>query len=1000
MEQTVPAVTGWLTPLKAFFSDLYADRNALRTPRASNLQAAQTALRELRDSLRTSNLPASQRLSNTLKSRSVQRLLSGVFGNSPFLTRTILRAPETLIIPLLEDNDAGFRRLLNSVEASYATDLTEFEEHIRRCRQKVAVAVAFADVSSAWDVDQIVHRLSDFADVILRQTIRAILFEAMRNGTFIPQDPNCPEIGSGLFVLGLGKLGGRELNFSSDIDIIVFFDEDKLAARVKDHPNSFAIWAVRALVQALQSVQPAGYVFRVDLRLRPDPSSTQISISTTAAMRYYRDFGQNWERAAMIKARPVAGDILSADQFLEDLSKFVWRETLDFLAIEDIQAIKGQLEYRAGSQTIAFEGQNIKLGRGGIRQIEFFVQTQQLIFGGRQSQLRVRSTLAALRALMQNGHINSRAFAHLTSAYRYLRQLEHRLQMIEDQQTHSMPTDRVSLERVALFHGERSTRHLKTRLLAHLSNVEHHFERLFKGSEPASLTQGPLVFTGVEDDPATLVTLERLGFKDGPAICDVIRQWHRGQINATGTETERVLLTKIIPDLLVAFSDSGDPDAAFLEFAELIKRLPDGGRVFALFRHNQPVVVELAKLLARAPRLSKRLARFPDLIGTLVIPPAKRPLKLDQALAKALDEAVADTETYEEWLLSAQKWTSGQRFLVSIQLLNGYLKPAAAARHYTSIAHTVLQSVYDRVWTEFTKQHGKIARTEHCVLGLGRLGSRQMTSTSDLDLVFLYRSFGKDKDQVSDGPTPLNVQNYFTHFSRKVVAALGSHSFQGQLYDVDLRLRPSGRAGPVTVEWGSFYQYQYSSAETWETIALLKARPVAGDPSFKRVVQRELKKIVVRPRTANLLHRDITALKQRIDQATKADSLWDLKYGKGGIMDIELIASGLYLSNIQKFSSASCENTLAILRKLRRKKLLSHPQYKDLSELYSLLQHLSQLIHIAYETPPTSSRMTKGVKTALHRRLSFESFDRLESHLAKLKAKSTKHFEDLIEAQP
>ncbi len=990
-------MTNWLTQLHAFLSDLYADQPKLGVPRPSNVRAAQSALESLKDSLRTSNLPEAQRLANKIESRPLQALLRGVFGNSPFLTRTILRTPETLVTPLLNDADTGFQLLLESIKATENGTLAAFEEHIRVSRQKVAVAVALADLSSAWDVDQVVRRLSDFADVVLQQTVRAILFDATRKGMYFPEDAQYPEVGSGLFILGLGKLGGRELNYSSDIDIIAFFDETKLGARVKEHPNSFAIGVVKALVHALQSTQPTGYVFRVDLRLRPDPRSTQVSISTTAAKKYYRDFGQNWERAAMIKARPVAGDMQSADHFLTELSAFVWRESLDFLAIEDIQAIKGQLEYHAGSQTIAFEGQNIKLGRGGIRQIEFFVQTQQLIYGGRQPDLQIRGTLAALRVLLREGHINSRTLTHMTAAYRYLRQLEHRLQMIDDQQTHTMPSDRPSLERVAFFHGERSIRHLKSRLLTHLSNVERHFENLFKGSEPVSLTQGPLVFTGVEDDPATLVTLERLGFKEGPVICDVIRQWHRGQLKATATEAERELLTKVIPDLLVAFANSGDPDAAFLEFADLIGKLPDGGRIFALFRHNPRVLAELAKLLARAPRLSKRLARFPDLIGTLMIPPGKRRLKLDQGLTTDFKHSVIDTQSFENWLLHAQRWTSRQRFLVSLQLLNGSLNPSEAARHYTSIAQTVVSAVYDRAWSEFVNQHGKIKNTEHCVLGLGRLGSRQMTSTSDLDLVFLYRAFGKEKDRVSDGPEPLTLQNYFTRFSRMVVSALGSHSFEGQLYDVDLRLRPSGRAGPVTVEWASFKQYHLSSAETWETIALLKARTVAGVPSFRRAVQRDLKKTVERPRTAETLKRDVLTLKQRIDQSTNHESLWDLKYGKGGIMDIELIGACLYLSNITKFSLTDRENIPLTLTRLRGKRILTNIQYRDLSRTYSFLQQLSQLIHIAYETPPTSSHLTKGVKTTLYRRLSFDSFEKLEKHLADLKAKTTQHFNDLID---
>ncbi|HSR55629.1 MAG TPA: glutamine-synthetase adenylyltransferase, partial [Alphaproteobacteria bacterium] len=512
---------------------------------------------------------------------------------------------------IVEDGpDEAFEAALAAIDdTGLGEDLTR---RLRIARRRAALAIAIADITGHWRLEQVTGALSRFADESVTAALRALLREAVRNGELEVTDPEAPDREAGLFILGLGKLGAHELNYSSDIDLIAFYDTRRLKYTGRQDPPRFYVRVVRDLVNMLESRTRDGYVFRTDLRLRPDPSSTPLAVSVMAAEAYYESTGQNWERAALIKARVIAGDHEAGRAFLKHLEPFLWRKNLDFAAIEDIHSIKRQINAHRGGAEITVAGHNLKLGRGGIREIEFFAQTQQLIWGGRIPALRSRGTVETLKALAAEGQASEEAVNELIAAYTYLRRAEHRLQMIDDRQTHSLPEDSDDIAAFARFLGYEDRESFSKDLIAHLSCVEHHYAHLFEESAPLS-GPGNLVFTGGEDDPDTLETLAGMGFNDGPAISERIRSWHRGRYRATRSARARELLTELVPALLDALAKTPNPDAAFRNFDTFLSNLPAGVQLFSLLLANPGVLTLAADIMGSGPKLAAHLAANPSL---------------------------------------------------------------------------------------------------------------------------------------------------------------------------------------------------------------------------------------------------------------------------------------------------------------------------------------------------------------------------------------------------
>ncbi len=538
-------------------------------------------------------------------SREGAALLAALGGHSPFLAELALRESATLLRLAERGPDESLALALDPLgRADPGAGRAAVGTLLRRCKRQAALIAAVADIAGLWPLDRVTGALSDLAEAAIDYACAHLLRDAAARGELrLPgaarADPRALAKGSGLVVLGMGKLGGRELNYSSDVDLLVLFDAEA-AAYHADRAQACYLRIARDLVRLMEERTAEGYVFRTDLRLRPDPAATPLAVSIPAAITYYEAMGQNWERAAMIKARPVAGDRAAGEAFLRELRPFVWRRHLDFAAVADIHSIKRQIHAHKGARgahhQIQVAGHDVKLGRGGIREIEFTTQVLQLIWGGRDPALRDPTTLGALAALAAAGKLDRRAAADLADAYVFLRGVEHRLQMVADRQTHRLPEDAEGLARIASFLGYDGAAAFGAALTAHLGRVERHYARLFE-AEPtlaSSETGGNLVFTGVEDDPGTIATLRSMGYENPSGVAAMVRGWHHGRPRAIRSERARELLTALMPALLAAFARQPQPDAALMRFDAVLMRLAAGVQILSLLHRNPALLDRLA----------------------------------------------------------------------------------------------------------------------------------------------------------------------------------------------------------------------------------------------------------------------------------------------------------------------------------------------------------------------------------------------------------------------
>jgi len=906
---------------------------------------------------------------------SPEPLLDSVFGNSPYLGRLAQREVGALGEYLAAGPEIVLKAAILLAHgcaraASEAQAMTE----LRTAKRRAALAIAMADIAGTWDVNKVTAELSHFADACVGGALRYLLrVESARAGV-----PEVPEQDCGLTVLAMGKYGAFELNYSSDIDLVVFYDAAKFPFRKRGDLRGAAVDIVRGLVKLLSETTHDGYVFRVDLRLRPDAGATQVAISTDAALDYYEAMGQNWERAAMIKARPCAGDPETGAQFLAGLKPFIWRRHLDFAAIEDIQSIKRQIHAHVGHGEIRVQGHNVKLGRGGIREIEFFAQTQQLILGGRHPGLRRPATQDALDALVADDRVEARVGEDLKRDYLYLRMLEHRLQMIEDQQTHSLPDSEAGVAHLACFMGYDRTEDFRAGLIQVLENVQGHYARLFESAPDLATAEGNLVFTGVEEDPETLKTLSAIGFKEPVHVSAAIRGWHHGRIRAMRSQRARELLTKLIPSILKALSSTADPDVAFAQFDRFLSNLPSGVQLFSLFLARPHFLDLMAKIVGSAPRLATYLARHPVIMDALLDAEFLSRLPSRAELDKALASAMGDS--YEEVLDGARRFAREAVFRVGVQIVDGVAKADAAGPALAAIAETVIAGLLPKVESELAASAGRVPGAGFVVVAMGKLGGCEMTASSDLDLVFVYDV--PQGVEASDGPKRLSPTLYFARLAQRLIAALTTPTAAGALYEVDMRLRPTGNKGPVAVSLASFSAYHARESWTWEHMALTRARLIAGPADLKAKVATEIRKRLTELREASAIITDARDMRARMAETFPGRNGWDLKHAPGGLVDIEFIAQTLQLVHAPALPGILDTNTVAALEKLRAAGLLAAGD-ADVLIAGARLQHaLTQVLRIGLDQTLEIEEATPGLKALLARAAQAGSFAETQARLA------------------
>ncbi len=899
-------------------------------------------------------------------------LLDGIFCHSEFLTNAIVQDPVFTQNLFVEGLNQTFKGCLDLAASS--TGLEDLGPRLRRSKRRAALTIGIGDIISAWSMAEASARLSTFAENCLDAAIRHLIGQAAARGLLGTADSG----EAGLFVLGMGKLGAGELNYSSDIDLIVLFDPDRAQSDRPDRLPQTFVRMTRELVRLFEERSADGYVFRTDLRLRPDPGSTPLAMSVLAAETYYESIGQNWERAAMIKARPVAGDREAGQRFLDGMQPFLWRRHLDFAAIEDIRSIKRQIHAHKGGSTVAVEGHNIKLGRGGIREIELFAQTQQLIWGGREPELRHRRTVDALRALADAGRARREVTERLTSAYTFLRTLEHRLQMVADQQTHSLPKTADGVDQIGAFLGYRDGRLFREELLDHLRSVESHYASLFE--ESANLTSsGSLVFTGGEHDPETLQTLADLGFQDPSAISATVRGWHHGRYRATRSARARELLTELMPALLQAFGDTANPDQAFNRFDAFLSRLPAGVQLFSLFCSNPSLLTLVAEIVGTAPRLADWLSRNPLLLDGVLDAGFYGPLPRTDTMAAELQEMLRAAQDMQDTLDLTRRWANDARFRVGSQLLLGLAEPEQAAAAWSDIAETVIQQLLPPLAAEFEAKHGTCPGGAFAVVALGKLGGREMTASSDLDLVFVYDNPGDGTR--SDGPRPLSAPQYYQRFGQRLINALTALTGEGRLYEVDMRLRPSGNAGPLAISLEGFASYHSTNAWTWEHLALTRARVVAGAPAFAGRVEAALRDVLCCKRSPAALAVDVDDMHERTFRENASSSPWQIKHYPGGLVDCEFIAQFIQLREAHDHPEILATNTVATFERARASGVLPTQMAETLTAAITLWQSVQSLLRLTVDGALDEAQIPAALRRKLAAITYAPSFDALAADM-------------------
>jgi glutamate-ammonia-ligase adenylyltransferase len=785
-------------------------------------------------------------------------------GHSSFLREALLTRPELLESFLDSGASAACDLALSATDADVAVEL-------RRQRLGLALAVALGDLAGDLPLEDVTRFLSDFAD----RAIDAALREAQRER--VPDaDPQ------GFAVIALGKLGSRELNYSSDVDLLLLFDPETLPRRLREDPGEAAVRIARRVIELLQRRTAEGYVARVDLRLRPSPEVTPIALPVNAAISHYESSAMPWERAAFIRARSAAGDLALGERFLASIEPFVWRRSLDFGVIDEVRQISGRIRDHFAQNAQIGPGYDLKRGRGGIREVEFFVQIQQMIHGGRDPSVRVPATLDAIAALIAAERLEDGTANELAQTYRLLRTIEHRAQMVDDAQTHLLPLAPSALDNVAQLHGLGSGDELIALVRPHVERAGEIFDSLAP-DEPG----------GLSNDPDILVRdLRELGFAEPEVAARHIAQWRSGRARSLRSPAASHAFEAMLPGLLHAIAAGADPDHALNRLSDIVERLSSGVNFFRLLEARPALGRLLAKVLAHAPTLADQLARRPQLFEGLFdassfeMPPAADEFAVQLA-------AAMQGQPYDVRLDRARRLVNERRFALGVQLIDRRRDPLEVALGYARVAEGALLALGAAAVDEFEEANGGFAGSELIILGLGRLGGCALTHASDLDIIYLHTAA---VGTASNGRRPIGPNDYFNRLANRVTAAVSVPTAAGPLYEVDTRLRPEGATGMLAVSLEAFEHYQRSNAWTWEHMALCRARPVFGSPEARQRAQQVIDAILRLPRDPQVVVTDAAKMRAEMERHKPAQSPLDVKLGPGGLVDLEFAVHVLQLT--------------------------------------------------------------------------------------------------------
>lgn len=879
----------------------------------------------------------------------VAQVIGGAAGCSPYLR------------DLLGHEGGWIREALEGPEAALEAALrfeADGEEAIRRelrvAKRRVALLAGLCDLAGVWPLETVTGALSKLADAATHKALTFQVGREIARGKLPGMGEADVESAGGAVAIAMGKGGAFELNYSSDIDLILLFDESRYARDEYGEARASLIRAARRMSAMLSELTADGYVFRTDLRLRPDPATTPVILAMEAAERYYESLGRTWERAAYIKARAAAGDIAAGEVFLARLTPFVWRKHLDFAAIQDAHDMRLRIRAHKGlGGAIQLPGHDMKLGRGGIREIEFFTQTRQLISGGRDESLRDRRTVPALAALAAKGWVPEEVAETLTGHYRDHREIEHRVQMVRDAQTHKLPGTDDGFQRLANMFGEGDAAALKARLSAALEEVH-------------ALTEG--FFAPEERDAAQAAEI-------APEDAEIVERW--AQYPALRSARAVEIFERLKPELMGKLGQAARPREALVHFDSFLAGLPAGVQLFSLFEANPHLVDLMVDIAATSPALSAYLGRNSQVLDGVIGGDFFADWPGEAALSAELSQRLqALGDDYEAQLDMARRWQKEWHFRIGVHYLRGLTRGPEAAEQYSELADAVVQALWGVVVAHFATKHGPPPGKGAVLIGMGSLGARTISASSDLDLIVIYDADGVE---FSEGKRPLATRAYYARLTQAMVTALSAPMPEGRLYEVDMRLRPSGKGGPVATSLAAFESYQREEAWTWEHLALTRARAVAGNAQIGAEVARVREAVLNAPCDADKILSDVRDMRARIEAAKGAGSALEAKVGAGRLQDIELLAQTAAL--LAPGAPLAVSDQIAAGEAIG---WLTAEEAAALNAAYSFLWHMQEAGKLLTEGPLDPENLGAGGQAFLLRETGCEDLAGLEARVAGL----------------
>lgn len=872
-------------------------------------------------------------------------LIAGTAGTSPYLKGLIERERDWLPQALSGPDQA----MVELMDVARALAPDQLKPGLRVAKRRMALLTALADISGAWPLEKVTAALTDFGALAADVAAKAEIAALIRRKKLPGMTEDDVETATGMVILAMGKMGAHELNYSSDIDLIVLFDETRYDPDDFYDARHGMVRATRNFCATLSDKTADGYVFRTDLRLRPDPAVTPVCMAMEAAERYYESLGRTWERAAYIKARACAGDIAAGERFLETLRPFVWRRHLDFAAIQDAHDMRLRIRENKGTGgSLSIPGHDMKLGQGGIREIEFFTQTRQLIAGGRDPDLRVRGTVPGLAALASKGWVPGDVADRLIDHYRAHREVEHRIQMIHDAQTHKVPQSEDGIERVACLMGLSSTE-LTTDLTRRLTEVHDLTEGFFApgaGATPA---------------PEQEVTFDK----------SILARW--ASYPALRSQRGRRIFDRLKPELLSRLAKTAQPEEALVALDGFLAGLPAGVQLFSLFEANPQLIDLLIDIVGTSHALASHLSRNASVFDAVIGGSFFADWPGQQDLQAELEQALAAESDYETQLDLARRWCKEWHFRVGVHHLRGLIDGAQAGRQYAELAQAVIASILPHVTENFALKHGAAPGRGAAILGMGSLGAGQINSQSDLDMIVIYDPLDQE---MSEGPRPLATRTYYARFTQALITALSAPMSQGRLYEVDMRLRPSGNQGPVATSWASFTNYQQNEAWVWEHLALTRAHVVAGEVGLAMDIEAFRADFLSRSRNMKKVLHEVAEMRTRLAAAKAPAGVWDAKNGPGRLMDIELMAqTGALMAGLaERDVPSGLDGAVAA-------GLLDVAQAQTLKDSYDLCWSVQCAARLLSGKVIEADKIGEGGAAFLCRATGFEQVEQLQSAL-------------------